>query len=199
MAGAGLALNLAYINLERFRYRSKIRLHARKELERLKSKGGAEIPEEFIEIRNYKLVKYLSALPDNDADIAKRGDKSEEKNNEEVWPEGLWPKIYKYLFDKHQDRIFSFLMVIVSTFLLVVGVAHSIGHAQCISCLFSNEWILLSFYILVASVIFPMFFVMLGTRVVRWGTDIASENVAELEKMMQGVARQARIKEQPEN
>lgn len=189
IAGACLAINLAYLGLRRFRYRSKIREHAREKLKIIEPKNGdAQIPE-VIESKLYRGVMRLARLTDNDL--------REEKNNKANYgslPPGFWGFIYILFFERHQDRFFAMVATVWAMAALILGVAHSINHMLFALPLFVDGYELITFYALSAGMILPVVFVTCGKYVVDWGCDMATDQIGDLEKIMQGVARNAALR-----
>src|SRR3546814_852238 len=177
MAGAALAINLAFVNLERFRYRKKIRDHARKELDRLKPNGGGPLPW-ILESQWYKEVERLSALPDND------GAEPKGQASRCEMPDGIWGKLYIIFFEFHEDRVASYVMTLISLLVLIVGTAHAIGYLAPIHWVGAYSWAVTWFWLLAASILVPIGFVILGGCVVDWAKHYTSKNIRELEKMM---------------
>lgn len=115
----GFAVGAAYLNLERFRYRNKIRNKARSLHDELSKKQGYDNYRDFREI---KLIKYLSDLKDHDPmgdDNPSSVDGAMPKNA------GLACLTYKLLYSKHFDR-WACIITAGSAFLgLILGVTQS--------------------------------------------------------------------------
>ena len=211
MAGAALAINLAYVNLERFRYRKDIRDCARQELEKVNHvrqelEKVNHVRQELERIKDNKIGKHwhnsqlyqdvlrLAALPDNDPiasdEMEKEGQEKLEQKRRFEMPGGLWGNIYEILFHKHQDRIISYILVLLSLAAFFLGTAHSVNHLTYFESFFSEDYIVYYLYILLVCILSPIFFVYLGHRVVSWGKKVAKKNVAELQKLMQGEAEE---------
>ena len=109
-------------------------------------------------------------------------------------PALAWGIAYMAIFEKHQDRIASYVMAAFSAIVLWIGVAHSIKRGLEFSCLFSFEMALIFYWLLVACMAVPVVFVLLGRNIIKWSENYASSNVSALEKIMQGAAQDAALK-----
>lgn len=193
MAGAALAINLAYLNLERFRYRKKIREHAREVKERLSTDVNGESPHEGSEL--YQRVVRLSALPD-EINYKKKSTKGNLEVNES-WdmgevPGDIWWRIYRFLFERHQDRVIVFCTTGVSLVMFFLGTAHSVDHLSSIACWFESGAIWL--YVVTAALVAPIILVFLGSQIVGWGTKHASWCIAKIEEIMAKQVDEAELK-----
>lgn len=99
-----LAVNLAYLRLERFQYRTAIRRYAGQAFSEL-TREGREIPEGFRSTTDYKLIASLAG----------------------IGPQGQEQGRMDKLYGAGWDRRFSLVMVGVAFFLVVLGAAHSTG------------------------------------------------------------------------
>ena len=201
LAGAALAISLAYLNLDRFRYRSRIREHARKELARFA--GDASGLARLARNRWFRQVQFLAALPDNDRLSKKSMEehrKEAEKNGEikngnsetkSGMPDGLWGKIYLIFFSVHQDRYATYVFTLIALIALLFGCAHQIGVWTFTQCLGSGKLLIFMFYLLSLCVLAPILFVMMGRRVVVWAMEYATSCCTDLEEPMQGAVKKA--------
>lgn len=191
-AGA-LALNLAYLNLERFRYRDKIRSRARTELDRLNGGGSDNTPRKLLENRWFQEVDRLAALPNHDP----TGDddlRSASYRGNGPLPAGPWGRIYNGFYERHQDMYVTCILTVYSIFLLALGTAHSSGILISTSCWFSADLIAFTFWGLVVSILAPIAFVIVGKQIVRWGKDVSKENVNGLVGLLSDEAKDASLK-----
>lgn len=191
IAGTALAINLAYLNLKRFRYRSEIRSNAEAAIKRLeqKKKNGSHLPKTLVENKWYQEVKRLSNLANNDG---KNGDNPEKTR--EVLPKAYWAKLYFVFFEFHEDRVASYLFTFFALVGLLVGTSQNVGYLQALACWFSQDNIVWSLLALSLSVICPVVFVLVGAHVKKIACEYADENVEELEKLMQDKVPRARLK-----
>lgn len=120
VAGACLAINLAYLGLTRFRYRIQIR-NAAKEQMSLFSRNGDQFPENIKKLDHYNQLRSLCELPNHDYEKAE-GETSAAKIKGTVRG-----SLYQVLFSKHLDRYLSYLCAGLAAMTLVAGVAHQLG------------------------------------------------------------------------
>jgi hypothetical protein len=171
VAGLGLALGLAYLNLEKFRYRSQIRDKALKALEQLKVNGST--PEIFGNSPAYARIKTLAALPDNNENDQARQQKANV-------PDGFWNKTYRHLFEFHKDKNIVIFTSVASAVVLIVGVALQVGQLTFLECIFSPSIVKILFWVLAFSVMFPMALVRAGNKVVESMWKLIDSDTKEL-------------------
>ncbi len=191
IAGGGLAINLAYLNLRRFRYRSQIRDHAKKEVISLANDKGEYHPK-LVANHWFQQVQRFAHLKDND-EILPVPALPDTSQTAVKMPDGFWGTIYRYIFEYHQDRWLAFAFTGLCLVGLIFGVAHSIDQLTWCNCAFSADYIWISFWILLIAMILPVLLVFVGRRVVRWACKYASNNVRELEKLMKADVQKATL------
>lgn len=193
IAGAALAINLAYVNLKRFRYRTVIRDYALEQLRVLGQKNNGDVTS-GINISAYKRIERLAKLSNNEKKF-----KNVDGDAPDTLPGGFWGQIYRFVFQFHQDRWVSFFFTGTAVLALIGGVAHNIGHMTGISHWFADGYELITFYILVAGILGPILFVILGKYVVDWACHFTNDCRQEVEHFLQEVARTAALKASPQN
>lgn len=181
IAGIGVAMNLAYLKLDRFRHRNSIEDCARSELKRLGDDKGTL--DDYKDREYYKILKRLA------------GDDGESRTNT---VRGPWFQIYRLLFLKRVDRGISYLMMGLSLATLLgssrfptidesetevsstelfplVAISPSVETAL---------WAIISF-----AIVFSIFLVLYGDRMVRLARQEIQHSGSELEQYMAQPAR----------
>lgn len=105
--GAALAINLAYLNLNQFRYRDHMASVAAGKLQ--------AAPATVHSKAWYLEIKSLA------------NQKNDEKAKLKLPARSLWGLIYRFLFHWQLDRMISVFMTILSAMYLYLGVAHEVG------------------------------------------------------------------------
>jgi hypothetical protein len=185
----GLAINLAFLNLDRFRYRQLVRKHAQKKLTELDEErsiaDGAKTTKWYCE------VKYLAGLADNDP-LEKHTDQdAHAEKQDERPPDGVWSWVYRSVFEKHRDRFISFSLSAFCLLVIVLGPLQDAELITVFNCYFTDGVIWLLWGMLTASILLPIGFMRLGMGVVHWATQYANTNIAELAKMKKKVVKEA--------
>ena len=172
--GAALATNTAYLSFARFRYRIKIRDHARKELNGLEGSGVISAETKATEL--YQRIDRLARLEDNDEDYPAPPIKAK-------MPSG-WAWFYTHLFETHTDRLIAGSLIVVSAILLIIGVAHQIDHWSWTYMPFSKDSIWVSFYLSLIAILTPLAFIALGKKVVHVVTHYCRDEAKNLLELM---------------
>ena len=156
LAGGALALNLAYVNLERFRYANAIQNISREVLDRVENAEGID----FTHTRSYRQLQELVTFP--------RRDRRDE-TSAEVSGAGLrfLRLLYGWIFVKPTDMFICSILVIASVLALALGSGHPIGVLMGTCAWFTREHIHLSYWILASGILVPMVFLALGTYI-KW-------------------------------
>ena len=159
----GFAVGATYLNLERFRYRDKIRSRATTLHDDLSKKQN------YTKYRNFdtvKLIKYLSGLRDHDPmgnDHAKNGDNAAAPPNA-----GLACWAYNTFYCKHLDRRICVFTCSVSFIGLFLGVTHSAGLLSILDFNLEKAWF--SWIVIFSGVLaclLPLAFIKGGNAIVR--------------------------------
>ena len=197
LAGAALALCLAYLNLDWFRYRGEIRSNARIEIDRFRNQDEAG-QKALSENMWFRQIVTLAALenndplqlaPNNEDDGSSRfwekfrSDDQKARSDDEM-PDGMWSKIYKYLFSRHIDRWITIIGACAGGAAIILASAHGIGMWKAIQCYSTDGYAVAIFWVLALAMLAPILFVLLGRRVVKWGCKFAVEGARSLEHLM---------------
>jgi hypothetical protein len=172
--GAALATNTAYLSFARFRYRIKIRDHARKELNGLEGNGTISAETKATEL--YQRIDRLARLEDNDEDIPSSPTKAK-------MPPG-WAWFYTHLFETHLDRTIAAGLIGLSAVLLILGVAHQIELLSWTAIPFTKDYIWISYWVALAAISAPLGFIALGKRVVHRVTHYCRDEANNLLEFM---------------
>lgn len=117
LASVGLALNLAYIGLEKFRYRSRIGKDVLGQIVELN--GDCE---EFKETTWYKAIERLAGLSVSDESQQSMLSKSDAK-----MPKEVWCIVYTCVFESHIDRWIAALSCFLMFSFVFLGVSHDVS------------------------------------------------------------------------
>lgn len=191
LAGATLAINVAYLSLVRFRYRSQMRECALGQLSPLGPDHKLQAS-----IKNsgqYKDLVYLAHLTDNDGlDEAKKRQVTPGHA-----PRGGWAWWYRAAFSIHQDLFLCSLMSGLAIFCLLAGIALSINIWSLFKFFGFGLELECVFWVLTIGAFLPAFFVLIGRWVVRAGCCHAISAGKELAALLKDMANQAKAPEQP--
>lgn len=182
LAETTLAINLAYLNLQRFRYREQIRQRASSELDALGSESV--LPKSILESDQFKEILYLARLKNNDG-------LDDTKNHKKIFaasPSGGWAFLYRFIFANHQDLGAAIMLSIFSTLILLAGTAEGIHAAPYFTKYATDGWALFYFVVLSMGLLFPMIFVLSGRRVVRKGCNHAVKAGKQLAALLADMA-----------
>lgn len=146
LASAGLAITLAYLALERFRYRRDVEHSA----------------QPLYEI--YAADKNLEARADMEH-VNELGWLCRKHSNGFV-PRGFHATIYAMLFRNHGDVFLITGLATVSAIVLIVGIA---GQADILGQVTARWMITVCFWVCIFAMISPAIFVLGGRRCCRWG------------------------------
>lgn len=119
VAGACLAINLAYLGLTRFRYRDKIREIAREQMKLFKMADN-QFPVHIKELLHYQHLQSLCALSNMDYQADPNENKQAKING------SVWGNVYQGVFSAHHDRHLSYLCAGLAGLTLFAGVAEGI-------------------------------------------------------------------------
>jgi len=194
IVGASLALNLAYLNLERFRYRSRIRNKAAERLEKLKEMSAYE----QIQVhRDVTLLQRLAELRDHDdmgSDPLANDVGAPPCEDKSTWSE----RCYNALFAKHTDNRVCIGFSALCAILLFLGVQHSYGISHYTALAFDNpSSINLWAWTVAVTGLWPVFLVGIGWGIVRSLKKSADEAYREMEKLQNNMVSQATLTGDP--
>ncbi len=163
VCGAGFAVGVAYLNLERFRYRNKIRQQANKYKTDL-SKSSKYKKLEELNLDGVALISYLSGLQDHDP----MGDNNG-KNQSKVPDNAGWAcTVYNLFFRKHVDRKICLVTSFLSFCGLLLGVLYSSELTSWLKGFFDSPvggWI--AVVVLALCTAIPLMFVWMGSSIVK--------------------------------
>lgn len=153
LAGGALTLNLAYLNLERFRYSRVIQETANDALDVLDSNEG-------LDFKNTRPYQELEALI-----VVSNGGALEDPPERGYFKAILW--LFRWILVKPTDTIICSAFVIVSAVALLLGSGHSVGLFESTCRFFTEQHVVLPYSILASGVSAPMGFLLLG-RFLQW-------------------------------
>lgn len=184
--GITFALNLAYIGLPRFRYRSDIRTYVKSKLEDIK-----DIPEQHCDTDWYKQVLRLANLKNNHASLR--------PGEVEKMPSENWSHAYVAIYERHRDRHVVCSFAFACAILLFFGVAHELGFFVFSMSPFSAAYIAWWFSLCAIMAATPVTLVLVGNWVVRKAHTFAERNIRDLKKTFQQEVHKAKLDVSIEN
>jgi len=193
VCGIGFAVGLAYLNLERFRYRNKIRQKADGYMQGLTKNAASFQKLKEINPTSLLLISYLSGLQDHDIVGHKNGknnSKPPEKSGSACW-------IYNKLYRKHRDRKICITTCAVSFVMLLLGVLSSTNLVSAVDYVFNIAFVAwLSVVVLSLCVITPLAFVKLGNWIVEKLSEDADKAFDEIARILKvAIPEEATIKD----
>ena len=185
LASGAVTLNLAYLNLDHFRYAKAILSSAEEGMDRVE-KVGKDTKLDFTNALSYRQLQALAALPGK-GKIRGLG-----------FSIGLTRILFIGCFVwPTTDRIICTVFVIAATVALVLGTGHPIGALLSTCELFNRDNIFLSYWLLVAGVVSPMGFLVLGGFIQRRCRKIAEHVEGDFGQVMQESVQTAEVAEDP--
>ena len=158
-------LSLAYLKLERFQHWNRISRYAK---ERLNALEHTLIKPYFTNTNSYVRLEALAAPEHNLGALPSRH------------------RIYRFLFLSGLDRFLSGLSLIVSLGVIVLGSLHSF-EIQFLARFFVQDYIIWSWAVLIAFILFSTFSALYGERFVNNAHRIIDEYSRELDEIISGV------------
>ena len=156
LAGGALALNLAYVNLERFRYARVAEALSRDMLDKV------EIDGKFRESKSYQ---ELSALVARNLPEKKSEDNTNRSSDNKV---GIGTRalrwIHEWSFVKPVDIVICCIFVMISVLALALGSGHPIGVLMW-SCEYFSTKHDDVYWILAVGIVTPMVFILIGSSI----------------------------------
>lgn len=155
-----LAINLAYLNLKRWRYKEEVKEVAEKALDSLQSRddnGSA--------VRGLKQFKALRFLADADHDRHKLP---------------FQVHIFHNVFGREVDVKLSVAVCIIAALILIGGVAHGLSFGRWTLAFASRAWGIAYFWALVMGLVGPVAFVLMGRWLVKFAHEHSEECQTEL-------------------
>ena len=182
---ASLAINLAYLALDRFRYKTLINDEADEQL--LKCDLSDDQTKTMIQFRQ---LVYLSSK--------KNQDEHKKWTNGNPAPPGNLAYAYHRLFNHNIDEIIISTFTVISFFLLYLGMAENERYLSfLIDTSYKEIIVSISFYFLFISTICPMAFVILGRACVNWASKLSKSMGEELKNTAERFKKQASSVSEP--
>ena len=185
LAGGALALNLAYVNLERFRYAKTIQNSSKGALDQIEKDQELD----YTNAESYQQLKGLVASTYHD----KKDEPSKPKLGIKLCVMNI---LYRHLFSNLMDVYLCSLLVVVSVVALVLGSAHPIGVLDWTCPYFTLEFIHRSYWLLAASIAVPMLFLLAGGLIKRECDDLVHRIEADLGQVLKKGVSDAKLKDQ---
>lgn len=160
LAGFALALNLAYLNLQRWRYKQQVKKIAQNALDELKEGGKSSLNHEYL--NQFNTLKYLA-------------------DHNHKWrklPASI--KAFDVIFGRESDIKLSVIFAVIAFFILSVGVAHQIEIGEAFLGIATSRNTKIAFFLLMISVILPGFFVLGGRKFVEHISGFTNECAEEI-------------------
>ena len=187
LAGGVLALNLAYLNLERFRYAKTIQNHSREVLDTFEDAEGIRKGANLEQMSSYRQVKELATFPDVNAGAAP---------TPELWKEFRARRfVYEWLFVKRIDIMVCSVFVLVSVVALALGSGHPIGALGWTCSYFDKANIGVSYWILAPGIVVPMIFLIVGGYIQSKYVALVDRVKRDLGEMLQALVPGAGLKD----
>jgi hypothetical protein len=194
LAGVAFAINLAYLNLERFRYRRLIREQAKAQYAHLREK---EYFDAISDLKEVQMLRDLSGLKDFDNMGSDPIDPAEEvprSNRKVMWVE--W--IYKIVFQHHLDLKVCRVLAAVAILLVYFGVMHALGRHSYVAPMFNapeeaHFWA----DVLFITLLIPLGFAALGNWMVGNLKAKAHEAFKQMETIAGKLAARAHLQSDP--
>jgi len=158
ICGVAIAVNVAYLGLSRFRHLKEISEEAKKELHIF---NGGETSFDALP-QNIKDMKPYIVLDD----LCKFDVKYDKVKIDDVLDKGVWAWVFRNIYRPQNDRRASIFFTIISSFVLLCGVAFKIEIWNFFEFLFNKNYIHLWFYAVLFSGIIPVVFGFFGAEVV---------------------------------
>ena len=172
IAGAGLAINVAYLALDRFRYRRRIEPVAE---EKCVLNDEQDAFEGFHDLDPVKELKWLARRV----------------SSKDYVPRGRAAAAYRYGFRKHQDIFFAGSAASMCAFTVATGVALSVGRWEWAHFLTISPFPGVLFYACLASMIIPVGVVLAGRRCANWGRERIEHCTNQVAISLGNLAKQA--------
>ena len=172
IAGAGLAVTLAYLALDRFRYRQLIETAGERVFAVFQKNGHGVTIDEALEALND--LKWLCRKECNGH-----------------MPRGFGPMFYGWSFRRQADELIISVLAVLSALTLISGVALNAGIWSWVTVLNSQLIVGFLFYSCSSAIIFPAAMVLCGRRCVDWGKKFADHCEDQINKIMKNSARAA--------
>ena len=179
LGGIVLAFNIAYLRLDQFRHRDRVREYAQRKLGEISDKRV--VPASAGKSENYRALANLAENP---------------KGKTRDFPKA-WSRAYAILLRSRFDRKVALALAGVGLAVMCMGSAHATNQWQWqwLVRLFMQERISWSLWILVGCSILSVLFVILGERVVAGTFENIDKYAKESMHLMQEKAAQVRMRD----
>lgn len=153
LAGAGFAMSLAYLALDRFRYRKEIESAAKRALDKYDAEGDGtpDLPPALMTNETVNELQWLCRKQCNG-----------------YAPKGLNIALYRYLYRKQGDVFTITVLGAMSAVALAAGVAFSLSRWQSIKILDKPLSIGILFYVCFFAMALPPLSIALGRHLTKW-------------------------------
>ncbi|WP_417824394.1 hypothetical protein [Thalassospira lucentensis] len=172
-------LNLAYLGLERFRYRKAIREYVQSKMADLQN------PSDRVKsLKYYKNLARLSRLQDEGGKLLSRKGSN---------LPGLWGAIYAWWFECHIDVLVINVLATISAALLALGVAYELNVVTVGERFFVQDNVSLLYIAIVVMCFVPVLSVIGGRHTVKKARRFAVSEIEEISIVLQIEAQNAEI------
>lgn len=171
IAGAGLAVTLAYLALDRFRYRNAVESCAKEYHKKYENDS------ELGKLKDLDVLNELRWLHRSDGNDFK--------------PVGFHGTLYSAVFRKHLDVFIISALAVLAGFTLICGVALQIGTWSWLGWAGQSWAIQLFFYVCAAAIALPSISVLGGRSCKNWGVKRAQHCDGQVAKYQQAGAKRA--------
>lgn len=187
LLAAVFGINVAYINLERFRYRRIVRKQSRELIDSLRVNSHFPTIEEsdsVLTLYAYASLRDNDPLGESDSDHAKFQVKDIDQKTitEKVG------KRYRICFSNYQDTLICEFMCYFSGILLFLSVNHSLGFGFLANLFSTPESMTYWAWFFMLGLVLPLVFIRLGNSVVGGMRDRANKAHKDLERILQKFA-----------
>ncbi len=185
MASAGMGVCLAYLALDRFRYRDEIEKNANAKLEQF------TVMSEDEGLEAVKDLRWLCRNKNTPESIFSRILNWSLNHNANHTPRGFIWGIYNWTFRKKFDEFIMCILAVLCVIILSVGVTIKINFLNSLSFLNSEIYTKIGFIICFASITLPAIAVLLGRKCVKSGLALANESEEQINRIMLKAAKNA--------
>ena len=186
VAATSLAINLAYLNLDKFRYRKKIKQIAQTAIDDC-CEGVAELPDGFWKFANFRAMARLS-----DSDEV-NGSKNPQPNNIRKGYIKDFSILYRIFLFHHQDRWTCGIICLVSILVIWLGTAQDVFAYRVSEIANSHSLFLLLDLFLSLGCLVPAIFVFVGSRSIKWAEEYAGTCSIEMSEFLKKPVQEAKF------
>lgn len=187
VAATSLAINLAYLNLDKFRYRKKIKHVAQTAIDDC-CEGVAELPDGFWKFTNFRAMARLS-----DSDEV-NGSKNPEPGNIKKGYIKDFSLLYRIFLFHHQDRWTCGIICLLSILVIWLGTAQDVFTYKVAEIANSHSLFIFLDLFLSFGCFVPAIFVFVGARSIKWAEEYARTCSIEMSEFLKKPAKEAKFK-----